>query len=39
MLDSNYHMTSESLKSQFEHEIVKILSICMQCCYGRHYIS
>ena len=30
MLDSNYQMTLESfLKSHFEHEIVKILLLCM----------
>ena len=35
MLDSIYHMTN-TLKSDFELENVKILSLCTQRCYGRY---
>ena len=38
MLDSIYHMTN-TLKSDFWHKNVIILSLCMQRCYGRHNIS
>ena len=34
MLDSIYHM-----KSRFWRENGRILSLCMQCCCGRHNIS
>ena len=38
MLDSIYHITI-TLKSHFCRKNVKILSLCMQLCYGRHNIS
>ena len=38
MLDSIYHMTN-TLKSHFWGKNVLILSLCKQCCYGRHYVS
>ena len=38
MLDSIYHMTN-TLKSHFWRKNVIILSLCAQCCYGRHYVS
>ena len=38
MLDSIYHMTN-TLKSDFWHKNVIILSLCTQRCYGRHKVS
>ena len=38
MLDSIYHMTN-TLKSDFWHKNVIILSLCLQRCYGRHNVS
>ena len=38
MLDSIYHMTN-TLKSDFWRKNVIILSLCMQCCYGRYNVS
>ena len=38
MLDSIYHMTN-TLKSDFWRKNVRILSLCMQRCYGRHNVS
>ena len=38
MLDSIYHMTN-TLKSDFWHKNVIILSLCTQRCYGRHNFS
>ena len=38
MLDSIYHMTN-TLKSDFWHKNVIILSLCTQRCYGRHNVS
>ena len=38
MLDSIYHMTN-TLKSHFWRKNVIILSLCTQCCYGRHNVS
>ena len=38
MLDSIYHMTN-TLKSYFWRKNVIILSLCTQCCYGRHNVS
>ena len=38
MLDSIYHMTN-TLKSDFWRKNIIILSLCMQCYYGRHNVS
>ena len=38
MLDSIYHMTN-TLKSDFWHKNVIILSLCARRCYGRHNVS
>ena len=38
MLDSIYHMTN-TLKSHFWRKNVIILSLCAQCCNGRHNVS
>ena len=38
MLDSIYHMTN-TLKFHFWRKNVIILSLCTQCCYGRHNVS
>ena len=38
MLDSIYHMTN-TLKSDFWHKNVIILSLCTQRCYGRQNVS
>ena len=38
MLDSIYHMTI-TLKPDFCHKNVIILSLCTQRCYGRHNVS
>ena len=38
MLDSIYHMTN-TFKSDFWRKNVIILSLCTQCCYGRHNVS
>ena len=38
MLDSIYHMT-HTLKSDFWHKSVIILSLCSRRCYGRHNVS
>ena len=40
MLDSIYHMTN-TLKSYFwrKNDIILILSLCTQRCYGRHNVS
>ena len=38
MLDSIHHMTN-TLKSHFWHKNVIILSLCTQCCAGRHNVS
>ena len=38
MLDSIYHMTN-TLKSDFWRKNVIIMSLCTQCCYGRHNVS
>ena len=38
ILDSIYHMTN-TLKSHFWRKNVIILSLCTQCCYGRHNVS
>ena len=38
MFDSIYHMTN-TLKSHFWRKNVIILSLCTQCCYGRHNVS
>ena len=38
MLDSIYHLTN-TLKSDFWRKNVIFLSLCMQCCYGRHNVS
>ena len=38
MLDSIYHMTN-TLKPDFWHKNVIILSLCSQRCYGRHNVS
>ena len=38
MLDSIYHMTN-TLKLDFWRKSVIILSLCTQCCYGRHNVS
>ena len=38
MLDSIYHMTN-TLKSHFWRKNVILLSLCTQCCYGRHNVS
>ena len=38
MLDSIYHMTN-TLKSDFWHKNVIILSLFMQRCYGSHNVS
>ena len=35
MLDSIYHM----IRSHFCRKNVIILSLCTQCCYGRHNVS
>ena len=37
-LDSIYHMTN-TLKSLFWRKNVMLLSLCTQCCYGRHNVS
>ena len=39
MLDSIYHDFKITLKSQFWHEKVKILSLYKQIFYGCHYIT
>ena len=36
ILDSIYHMALKLMKSHFCCENVKILSLCMLCCYGSH---
>ena len=38
LLNSIYHMTN-TLKSHFWRKNVIILSLCTQCCYGRHKVS
>ena len=38
MLDSIYHMTN-TLKFDFWHKNVIILSLCTQRCFGRHNVS
>ena len=38
MLDAIYHM-AYALKSHFWRKNVIILSLCTQCCYGRHSVS
>ena len=38
MLDSIYYMTN-TLKSDFWHKNVIILSLYTQCCYGCHNVS
>ena len=38
MLDSFYHMTN-TLRSHFWRKNVIIVSLCTQCCYGRHNVS
>ena len=38
MLDSIYHMTN-TFKSRFWRKNVILLSLCTQCCYGRHNVS
>ena len=38
MLESIYH-TTNTLKSHFWRKNVMILSLCAQCCYGRHNVS
>ena len=39
MLDSIYHMTN-TLKSHFWcKNVIFFLSLCTQCCYGRHNVS
>ena len=38
MLDSIYHMTN-TLKFDFWHKNLIILSLCTQRCYGRHNVS
>ena len=38
LLDSIYHMTN-TLKSDFWRKTVIILSLCTQCCNGRHNVS
>ena len=37
MLDSIYQMTLNFFSITFWEEKAKILSLCMQCSYGRHY--
>ena len=40
MLDSIYHMTLRLLRNFISGvKNVIMLSICTQCCYGRHYVS
>ena len=39
MLDTICHLYMQrALKWVFFHENVKILLLCMQCCYGHQYI-
>ena len=38
MLYSIYHMTN-TLKSHFWRKNVIIISLCAQCCHGRHNVS
>ena len=40
MLESIYHMMIKiTLKSHFCRKNFMILSLCTQCCYGRHNVS
>ena len=40
MLDSIYHMTLSILRNHMSGlKNVMILSLCAQCCYGRHNVS
>ena len=39
MLDSIYHIMTNTLKSHFWRKNVMILSSCTQSCYGRHNVS